>query len=264
MIGLFRHINIEKTPPRKTLLPLLALVLFAQCRGTDEPLGYYYEEGRYFKPEYVFYYNDSVHHCYSYFDEEYVAAFTDSMTNVFRQGRDVHAFYNGDIQLDTLLLTIDYPASFAPHYHFVYTPSACKFYLYNRCGPRHLTGTYEFVPNRAERGLVSFAASRLDFGDTVPTFMSFNNQPDSVIIEPIYCTFRLKSDKLNLDFSADLTADEATDALCLLVDAINTLVDEHCKPQYRTTEQPSEEVWHQFEKRICDKYPPPPPPTFDD
>ena len=50
-------------------------------------------------------------------------------------------------------------------YLFTFTPTLCTFHWIGRVNPN---GTYKFNPNAYERGLVSFAVSRLDFSDTMP------------------------------------------------------------------------------------------------
>lgn len=243
----------NKMKLHKIILPLAVICLFCQCKSSSVPLGYYYTINDCIRPAYCFYYCDSIHSNHGFYhDKKSSDELTEVYSSVFRQKKDVSAFFDGNVQVDTLQLTIEYSASFAPRYHCIYTPSSCKVYLYN---PSRLWGTYVFVPNQQERGLVSFAVSQLLSGDTV----NDKDVPNNVIIEPAYCSLLIKSDKVNIDIFTHLFAGEVPDALYLLIDAMEAIAFERCNPDYRTTEKPCETIIESFDKKIYEKFIPSPP-----
>ena len=229
------------------ILSFLSIVLLSQCKKTIEPLGYYYVLNDYFQPVYVFHYDDSIHYGFGFPADKISEAKAFFNRNESFQ-RNNNFFYDNEFSIVELQLTIDCQIV---QYHFVFKPSTCKFYIYH---PERLVGTYEFIPSRSERGLISFATSLLDFGDSLPEFNSFNNLPDSVIVEDAYISLLIKSDRLNIDLTANLNADEVSDALFFLCDAVDALVHDYCKPKYRTAENPSDIAWNLFYQKILDKY----------
>lgn len=231
------------------ILSSLLVLLFTQCKSPVEPSGYYCVIDEHYKPAHIFYYNNSLHCDPLFLDDE-----RDSIMNVFREKKNVFAFYDGNTSIDTLLFTISYTGSLI--YHFAYTPSLCKIYVYN---PDPLVGTYEFIPTKSEQELISFAVSQLDFGDTIPEFNSFEKQPNDVIIESAYFSLLIKSDRIGIDIFAHLYADEIPDAVFFLSDALAALVYDYCNPTYLTTEVIDENVMESFERKISEKYIPPLP-----
>lgn len=237
----------------RLILLLSVICLFCQCKSKSVPLGYYYTINDYMRPAYCFYYRDSVHSNHGfYYDEKTSAELTKEYGSLFRQKKDVSAFFDGNVQLDTLQLTIEYSASFAPLYHCVFTPSSCKFYVYN---PNRLRGTYQFVPNQHERGLISCAVSQLILGDT----RHDKDLPDNVTIEPAYCSLLIKSDKVNIDILTHLYDENVPNALFFLIHAMEAIAFDRCNPNYLTTEKPCETIIESFDKKIYEKFIPPPP-----
>lgn len=171
--------------------------------------------------------------------------------NVFREKKDVFAFYDGNTNIDTLLLTVTYGCQST--YHLTFTPSLCKFYVYN---PIQLVGAYEFIPTQTEQELISFAVSHLDFGDSIPKFNSFKKQPADVIIEDAFLSLLIKSDRVNIDIFAHLYADEIPNTVLFLSDALDALVYDYCNPAYRIIEGPDDNVMELFDRKIFEKYAP--------
>jgi hypothetical protein len=126
--------------------------------------------------------------------------------------------------------------------------------------PESVKGTYEFVPTKAEQELINFAVSQLDFGDTMPDFNLQKERPHNIIIESAYFALQIKSDKLKTDIVSDLYAEEVTDDIYLLIDALNTLVYDHYNEKYKTAEVPDKKVMEPADEIISKKYGPPPPP----
>lgn len=238
----------------KLFLFLLTIAFFSQCKSISEPIGYYFEiHDVYIKPYYCFFYNGRVHSLFGFYsNEEEMDALTDTLLDIFNQKNNIHPFTDANIRIDTLKLTIEYPARFAPKYYFVFTPLGCKFYMY---GPERLYGTYEFVPDSAERGLISFAASQLGFDDSIPDFTTFEtiNSYD-VIIEDAFCSLQIKSDVINTDFVTHLYADEVPNTLFFLIHALEAMIYDYCKPSYKTQEKPCENILIDFYAKISQKY----------
>ncbi len=238
------------------VLSLVLVLLFTQCKRSIEPCGYYCVINEYYKPAHIFYYNNNLHYSHYFFNREITKEWSDSIMSVFREKEKVFAFYDGNAVVDTLRFTNLYQSTNVLQYHFVYTPSVCKFYVYY---PDWLVGTYEFFPNNIEQGLISFAVSQLDFGDTMPEFNSFKRQPNNVIIEDAFFSLQIKSDRLNVDLVANLYADEVSDAVFFLSDVLDALVYDYCNPENQTKEEPENNVLESFEEKISKKYIPPIP-----
>ena len=229
------------------ILSFLLVVLFSQCKKTIEPLGYYYVLNDYIKPVYVFHYDDSVHYGFGFpADEISEIKIFFNRNKSFQRNNNI--FYDNDFRIEELLLTVNYQFI---QYHFIFKPSTCKFYIYY---PERLVGTYEFIPSQSERGLISFATSLLEFGDSLPEFNSFNNLPDNVIVEDAYVSLQIKSDRFYIELTANLNADEVSDALFFLCNAVDAFVHDYCKSIYKTSEKPNEAVWDLFSKKIINKY----------
>ena len=232
----------------KLILITLSALLLLQSDKSSEPSGYYHVVDQILRTYHLFYYDNSLH-CSRYLSEE----LTDSITDLFCQKKDVFAYYDGNTYIDTLRFI-----NFDVQLHYlVYTPSWCKSYVFN---PESVEGTYEFVPTKAEQELINFAVSQLDFGDTMPEFELLKKRPHNIIIESAYFALQIKSDKLNTDIVSDLYAEEVTDDIYLLIDALNTLVYDHYNEKYKTAEVPDEKVMEPADEIISKKYGPPPPP----
>lgn len=237
-------------------LSFLFVLLFVQCKKSAEPCGYYYVSNEYFKPSHIFYYNNSLHYSHNYFAVKKAKKWSDSIMTVFRNKKNIFAFYNGETRVDTLQFTNAYQSTNVVQYHIVFTPSVCKFYVY---APTRLVGSYEFIPTQTEQDLISFAVSQLNFGDTLPEFNSFEKQPDDVIIEDAFFSLIIKSDRLNVNLVANMYADQVPDAAFFLFDALDALVYDYCNPIHLTKEKPNEKVLESFEEKIFEKYIPPIP-----
>lgn len=234
----------QKMKLQTFVLSILLVWFFTQCTGAGEPRGYYCVINEYYKPAYIFYYNNSLHGSPFFLHNK-----RDSIMNVFREKKDVFAFYDGNTNIDTLLFTVTYGCQST--YHFTFTPSLCKFYVYN---PIQLVGTYEFIPTQTEQELISFAVSQLDFGDSIPDFNSFKKQPDNVIIEDAFFSLLVKSDRINIDIFAHLYADEIPDEVLFLSDALDALVHDYCNIAYRIIEDLDDNVMELFDRKILEKY----------
>lgn len=246
--------------PHTLFLFLLLILLFAQCKRQVEPSGYYCVINEYIKPSHIFYYNDKIHYSHNFIVYETEKARADSIMSVFLEKDMLSAFFDGNTSIDTLRFTNIYQFTRVLQYHFVFTPSECKFYVYK---PDQLVGTYEFVPTRTEQELISFAVSQLDFGDTLPEFNSFEKLPNNVIIEDAYFSLLIKSDRINVDLVAHLYADQVPDAVYFLSDALDALVYDYCNPKHQTMEPIDKDVMESFDEKIYEKYIPPPP-SIDD
>lgn len=226
------------------VLSFLFVLFFTQCKREEEPRGYYCVINDYYKPAYIFYYNNSLHASPFLLHNK-----RDSILNVFREKKDVFAFYDGNTNIDTLSFTITYGCQLT--YHFTFTPSLCKFYVYN---PIQLLGSYEFIPTKTEQELISSAVSQLDFGDSIPEFNSFKKQPDDILIEDAFFSLLIKSDGINIDIFAHLYADEIPNTVFFLSDALEALVFDYCNPEYRIIEDPDDNVMELFDRKILEKY----------
>lgn len=244
---------------RAIIASLAVIIIFTQC-STSVPIGYYYENKDNYKPSYSFYYDDRVHFCQGLvYDETVTKNMGDTLNYVFIHREKIKPFFDKKNGIDTLKLTVEYSSSIAPKYHFIFTPSRCKFYVY---GPDRLMGTYEFVPNRSEKGLISFASSKLEYDNKMLVFLSFNEaNNNSVIFEPAFCSVQVKTKKTNATILTHLFADEVPDALFFLVDAIQTLIYDYCTPSYKTDEEPCEKIMDDFDTKVDEKYKIPPLPT---
>lgn len=234
----------QKMKLQTFVLSILLVWFFTQCTRSGKPRGYYCVINEYYKPAYIFYYNNSLHGSPFFLHNK-----RDSIMNVFREKKDVFAFYDGNTNIDTLLFTVTYGCQST--YHFTFTPSLCKFYVYN---PIQLVGTYEFTPTKTEQELISFAVSQLDFGDSIPDFNSFKKQPDNVIIEDAFFSLLVKSDRINIDIFAHLYADEIPDEVFFLSDALDALVHDYCNIAYRIIEDLDDNVMELFDRKILEKY----------
>ena len=233
---------------RQTVFFLFALVfLFTQCKEHADPVGYYYVSNENYKPAFVFYYDSTWHGNPTFLND-----CMGSIPNLSRESRNIIPFYDGLTSVDTMMFTVAHGCGST--YHFEFTPLLCKISVYN---PTWLVGTYEFIPTYTEQALISFAVSQLDFGETTPTFNSFEQQPNDVIIEDSYFYLLIKSDRKDIDMFAHLYADEIPDAVFFLADALDALVYDYCKPTYRTAEIPDGDVKVSFERKISEKYLPP-------
>lgn len=230
-----------------TVLFFLLIVFLSQCKKTIDPLGYYYVLDDYIKPVYVFHYDDSVHYGFGLpADEISEAKIFFNRNESFQRNNNI--FYDNNFCIEELQLTVDYQLI---KYHVVFKNSTCKFYIYH---PERLKGTYDFIPSQSERGLISFATSLLDFGDSIPEFNSFNNLPNNVVAEDAYIYLLIKSDRFNIDLTANLNSDEVPNALFFLCDAVDAFVHDYCKPKYQTSEKPSDIAWELFCQKIHNKY----------
>ena len=234
---------------------MFSLLLFTQCKSTHETLGCYSEFYYYYTPSHVFYYDDSMHaSCmvYHFTDDGYKCF--DSFMTVVQQQKNTNGFYNGNISVDTVHL---YYGANGFQYLFTYTPSLCTFHWIGRENPN---GTYTFKPNACERGLVSFAVSRLDFRDTLPESVeeryARENEFDGVVMESPECVLQIKTEGENINRDFYLLSDRLPISLFFLIDALEAMIRDYSKPEYRTAEEPDMREIDRFNKILIDKYAP--------
>jgi len=257
---------MEKKMRYRLLLILFALLLFTQCKSTHEPLGRYCEFDYRYAPTHGFYYKDTVHASWMFYRNiDFENKWTDTLMGIFQQQNNTHDFYDGNISVDTVHL---FCCAYGLRYLIIYTPSQCTFHWIGKANPN---GTYKFRPNACERGLVSFAVSRLDFRDTFPESVEERYEREigydaGLAVESPECVLQIKSKEKNISCIFRLTLDRLPESLFFLIDALGAMIHDYSKPKYCIADEPDMSVFERFDKILIDKYAPPdaPPDVIDE